>query len=161
MRPMTARGEIRVTVSFGPTSSPALAHAVSYAIEHAYRTEQLRSGTWEATFVIDADERDYGELRALLYVVHGWRTTRVEIAGSPEERLTVISMLSCAREWLRTKGRCGAWFGSARGAPRCRVCPLYDEAHAEEFWVSPTRIMGLGADPDEVPDFLPEDWTGA
>jgi hypothetical protein len=155
---MTARGEIRVTVSFGPTSSRVLAHAVSYAIEHAGRTEQLRSGGWEATFVIGSDERAYGELRHLLYMVYGWRTTRVEVDGSPEERLSVISMLSCARDWIRTKGRCGAWFASARGARRCRVCPLYDEAYAGEFWVSPT-LLGWGADSDEVPDHVPDDWT--
>jgi len=44
MRPMAARGEVRVTVSFGPTSSPVLAHAVSYAIEHAWRTEESPLG---------------------------------------------------------------------------------------------------------------------
>jgi hypothetical protein len=159
MRPMAARGEAQVTVSFGPTSSPVLAHAISYAIEHADRTEQLRSGSWEATFRIGGDERSYGELRHLLYMVYGWRTTRVEVAGSPEERLAVISMLGCARDWLRTSGRCGARFPSARGARRCRVCPLYDAAYAGEFWVSPTVLMGFGSDTDEVPDYVPEDWT--
>src|SRR5439155_807638 len=54
MRPMAARGEVRVVVSFGLTSSPALSHAVSYAIEHASATEELRSGMWEATFRIGA-----------------------------------------------------------------------------------------------------------
>src|SRR6266568_2754842 len=66
MRPMAARGEVRVKVSFGLTSSPVLAHAVSYAIEHASVTEELRSGIWEATFAIDGDERNYGELLHLL-----------------------------------------------------------------------------------------------
>jgi hypothetical protein len=155
---MAARGEIRVTVSFGPTSSPVLAHAVSYAIEHAERTEQLRSGVWEATFQIGSDERSYGKLRHLLYMVYGWKTTRVEVDGSPEERLAVISMLSCARDWLRTTGRCGARLPSARGARRCRVCPLYDAAYAGEFWVSPT-VLGWGADSDVAPDYLPEEWT--
>ncbi len=159
MRPMAARGEVRVTVSFGPTSSRLLAHAVSYAIEHAYRTEQLRSGVWEATFRIEANERDYGELRELLLIVAGWKTTRVEVDGSPENRHVVASMLGCAREWLRTKGRCGAWFPSERGAPRCRVCPLYDAAYAGEFWVPAKPISWFEGDPDEVPDHLPEDWT--
>ncbi len=159
MRPMAARGEVRVTVSFGPTSSPVLAHAVSYAIDHAWRTEQLRSGTWEATFGIGANERDYGELSELLYMVWGWKTTRVEIAGSPEERLTVISMLHCAREWLRTRRRCGAWFPSERGAPRCRVCPLYDAAYAGEFWVPARPLSWFQGDADEVPDYVPDEWT--
>lgn len=53
MRPMAARGEVRVTVSFGPTSSPALAHAVSYAIEHAWRTEELRRVPGRRPFGLD------------------------------------------------------------------------------------------------------------
>src|SRR5713101_2895245 len=100
MRPMASRGEVMVRVSFGPTSSPLLAHAVTYSIEHAQSTERLRSGTWEATFRIEADERDYGELRHLLYMVGGWKSTRVEVDGSPEYRQVVISMLHCARQWL-------------------------------------------------------------
>jgi hypothetical protein len=156
---MAARGEIRVKVSFGPTSSPVLAHAVSFAIEHAWATEELRSGTWEATFRIDADERDYGELRHLLSMAGGWRTTRVEVNGSVESRQTVISMLGCAREWLRTNRRCGARFPSARGAPRCRVCPLYDAAYAGEFWVPPRPVLWRGGEAQEVPDHVPEEWT--
>ncbi len=159
MRPVAARGEVRVTVSFGPTSSPVLPHAVTYAIEHAWRTEELRSGAWEATFRIESDERDFGELRHLLCMVRGWKTTRVEVNGSSQYRQTAISMLDCAGEWLRSKGRCGARFPSARGASRCRICPLYDAAYAGEFWVPPTLVMGSGADPEEVPDYLPEEWT--
>lgn len=159
MRPMAARGEVRVTVSFGPTSSPVLAYAVSYAIEHAWATEELGSGVWEATFRIDANERDYGELRELLFMVAGWKTTRVELNGSPEYRQVVASMLGCAREWLRTKGRCGALFPSPRGAPRCRLCPLYDAGYAGEFWVPLGPVLFLGDDPEEVPDYVPEDWT--
>ncbi len=159
MRPMAARGEVHVRVSFGPTSSPVLAHAVSYAIEHAWRTEELRSGTWEATFRIGADEGDYGTARQLLFMVGGWKTTRVEVNDSVEPRHTVGSMLSCSRGWLRSSGRCGAWFASARGAPRCRVCPLYDPAYAGEFWV-PRRLDGWsGGEADEVQDYMPREWT--
>jgi len=160
MRPMAARGEVRVTVSFGPTSSPVLAHAVSYAIEHAWATEELRSGSWEATFRIGGDERAFGELHHLLCMVQGWKTTRVEVNGSAEHRHTVMSMLDCAREWLRTEGRCGARFPSPRGAPRCRLCPLYDAGYAGEFWVQPRPVLWLGGDPDEVPDYVPEEWGG-
>jgi len=159
MRPMAARGEVRVTVCFGPTPSPVLAHAVSYAIEHASRTEELRSGTWEATFRIGGDERDYGALRHLLCMVRGWKTTRVEVNGSVEPPQTLVSMLGCGREWLRSRGRCGAWFRSAAGAPRCRVCPLYDAAFAGEFWVPPRHVLLLGGDPEGVPDHVPEEWT--
>src|SRR5947208_13530918 len=130
---MAARGEVRVKVSFGLTSSPVLAHAVSYAIEHASTTEELRSGLWEATFRIDDDERTYGELGHLLRLVGAWKTTRVEVDGSVEPRKTVEAMLGCASGWLRTDGRCGAWFPTASGAPRCRVCPLYD------YMTPPTR----------------------
>jgi hypothetical protein len=156
---MAARGEVRVKVSFGPTSSPVLAHAVSYAIEHAWATEELRSGVWEATFRIGDAEGDYGAARHLLCMVGGWKTTRVEVNGSVEPRRTVISMLGCARDWLRTNRGCGAWFPSARGAPRCRVCPLYDAAYAGEFWVPPRPVLFLGGEAEEVPDFAPEEWT--
>ncbi len=158
MRPMAARGKVSVKVSFGPTSSPVLEHAISYAIEHAVSTEELRSGVWEASFRIDQDERDYGELHQLLCMVGGWKATRVEVNGSVEARHTVISMLACAREWLRSKGRCGARFPSARGAPRCRVCPLYDAAYAREFWVPPRGVLWPGGE-TEVPDYVPGDWT--
>jgi len=135
-----------------------LAYAASYAVEHAWRTEQLRSGVWEATFRLDANERGYGELRQLLYMVSGWKTTRVEVDGSVESRLAVIQMASCAREWLRTLGRCGARFPSPRGAPRCRVCPLYHPSYAQEFWIPQRPLLWLGEEAEEVPDYLPEEW---
>ncbi len=160
MRPMAARGEVRVVVSFGPTSSPVLAHAVSYAIEHAWATEELRSGTWEATFRIGSDERAFGELHHLLCMVAGWKTSRVEVNGSAEHPHTAMAMVGCGREWLRTQGRCGAWFPSSRGAPRCRACPVYDAWYAGEFWVQPRPVLWPGDGPDEVPDYLPEEWTG-
>ena len=160
MRPMAARGEVRVTVSFGPTPSPVLAHAASYAIEHAWATEQLRSGSWEANFRIGGVERAFGELHHLLYMVQGWKTTRVEVDGSVELPQTLISMLGCARVWLRTEGRCGARFPSAWGAPRCRVCPLYDAGYAGEFWVQPRPVRWPGDDPEGVPDHVPEEWGG-
>ena len=156
---VAARGELRVTVAFGPTQSPSLAHAVSYAVEHATQAEELRSGVWEATFRLGSDERAYGELRQLLYMVWSWKTTRVEVDGSVESRQAVLSMLTCAREWLRTTGRCGARFPSAWGAPRCRVCPLYDPAYAQEFWVPPAPVIWIAGEVEEVPDYLPESWT--
>jgi len=159
MRPMAARGEVRVTVSFGPTSSPLLAHAVTYAIEHAWRTEELRSGAWEATFRVGSDERVFGELSHFLCMVQGWKTTRVEVDGSPEHRHTVMSMLDCAREWLRTEGRCGARFPSAPGPPRYRLCPLYDAGYAGEFWVPPRPVRWAAGEADEVPDYVPEEWS--
>ncbi|MGH2692422.1 MAG: hypothetical protein ACRDHM_07945 [Actinomycetota bacterium] len=160
MRAMAARGEVRVTVSFGPTSSPVRAHAASYAIEHAWTTEELRSGVWEATFRIGADERSFGELHHLLRMVQGWRTTRLEVNRSAEHGQTVMSMLDCAREWLRTEGRCGARFPSPRGAPKCRACPLYDVGFAREFWVPQGPVLFSVDGADEVPDHVPEEWTG-
>jgi hypothetical protein len=64
-------------------------------------------------------------------------------------------MLSCARDWLRVRGGCGAVFSPPRGPARCRICPLYDAAYAGEFWVTPTLAIGVG----EAPDYVPEDWT--
>src|SRR5207245_9315464 len=132
---------------------------VRYASEPAWRTDELYSGTWEATFRIGADERSYGELRELLFLVGGWKSTRVEVDGSPEYRQVVASMASCAREWLRFKGWCGARFASAQGAPRCRVCPLYDAAYAGEFWVQQSPVHLLGEGPEGVQAYVPEDWT--
>jgi len=157
---MATRGEVRVTVSFGPTSSPALSHAASYAIEHATCTEELRSGVWEVTFVIGAEERALGELLHLLRMVGGWKTTRVEVDGAVEQRHSVLGMLGCAREWLITQGRCGARFPFLTGPPKCRLCPLYDSGYAREFWVPPRPFPWAGEGPEEVPDFLPEDWVG-
>jgi hypothetical protein len=160
MRLMAPRGEVQVTVSFGPTSSPGLAHAASYAIEHAWCTEEPRSGVWQATFLIEDDEHALAALQHLLYMVYGWRTTRIEVAGSVEQRQTVRAMLGCAREWLITKGRCGGWFPAPRGAPKCRLCPLYDAGYAAEFWVP--RPMIVGQAPEwQVPDYVPEDWGEA
>jgi hypothetical protein len=156
---MAARGGVLVKVSFGPTSSAVRAHAASYAIEHAWATEELRSGVWEATFRIGVDERDYGELRHLLHLVGGWKTTRVEVTGSAEHGQTVMSMLDCAREWLRTEGRCGARFPSPRGAPKCRACPLYDAGYAREFWVPQGPVSWSVDGAEDVPDHVPEEWS--
>ena len=159
MRAMAARGEVRVSVSFGPTPSPVLAHAVSFAIEHAWATEELRSGAWEASFRIGSDERSFGDLHHLLRMVGGWKTTRVQVNGSAEHPQTVMSMLGCARGWLRTQGRCGARFPSSLGAPKCRACPLYDPAYAGEFWVPPSPVLWQGGEAGEVPDHVPDDWS--
>ena len=92
-------------------------------------------------------------------MVASWKTTRIEVDASVEPRQTVASMLGCARDWLRTTGGCGARFPSTRGAPRCRICPLYDPAYAEEFWVPQRPVFWLGGEVEEVPDYLPENWT--
>ncbi|MGH2660196.1 MAG: hypothetical protein ACRDHS_11160 [Actinomycetota bacterium] len=65
-------------------------------------------------------------------------------------------MLACARDWLRFQGRCGAVFSSPRGAPRCRVCSLYDPGYAAEFWVE----KGPGIEGGEAPDYVPGECTG-
>ena len=88
-----------------------------------------------------------------------WKTTRVEVDASVETRQPVLAMLGCAKEWLRTAGGCGAWFPVERGAPRCRVCPLYDAGYAAEFWVPQRPVFWVGGEVEEVPDTLPENWT--
>ena len=156
---MAARGGIHIKVSFGPTPSPVLPHALSYAKAHALPVRDLGSGTFEATFELDRDERSYSELEHLLLMVHGWKTTRVEVGGSISRPIAVLFMLSCARGWLIDQGSCGARFPVPRGAPKCRVCPLYDASYAAEFWVA--RSMMIGIDKvDEVPDHVPDEWSG-
>ena len=157
--PMAPRGEVHIKVSFGPTPSPLLAHAVSFAREHASGTEDLGSGTFEASFTIGLDEHALGELHHLLCMVGSWKTTRVEVSGSLEHPRRVLFMLSCARRWLVEEGSCGAWFPFAKGAPRCKVCPSYDSTYAQEFWIPPSTVSWLGGEPHEVPDHVPDEWS--
>ncbi len=144
-------------VWFGPSRSPAFAAAVSYAEAHAGEFEDLGSGSYLATFMLECEDRIYAEADQLVRMVSGWKTTRIEVEGSPPEHPAIFSwMLLCARHWLRTDGRCGAWFPDAGGANRCRCCPLYDEAHAREFWV-PREPFSL-QEGTEAPDHVPDEW---
>ena len=145
-------------VWFGPSRSPAFRAAVSYGKAHAATFEDLGSSAYLATFILDREDRTYAEADQLVRMVSGWKTTRVEVGGSPPEHPAISSwMLACARQFLREVGSCGAWFPNPQGANRCRSCPLYDEAHAKEFWVPERPLtMGLGTD---VPDHVPDEWV--
>lgn len=87
----------------------------------------------------------------------------MEVDGSPERPQAAVLMLQCAREWLRTEGACREGFPTARGWPKCRLCPLYDREWAAESGGPPWFVLpALGPDAEEldphIPDHLPEDW---
>jgi hypothetical protein len=160
MRLMAARGEIRVRLFFGPTSSPLLAHAVSYAIEHAWQTEQLRSGSCRHHHLTGLNRPIHLDPAGLPPRDHTDEMTKLSevplVAFDPKGRLPCSAVPGSGSG---SRGRCGAQFPSARGAPRCRVCPLYDPGYAGEFWVQPRPVLLLGSS-EEVPDCVPEEWTG-
>src|SRR5712692_4208229 len=155
------RGQSELHVTFGPVSTPILHRAVSYAREHADHLEEVEPRTWRATFRLSMDESRYGRALELLFMTWGWKTTLVEIDGSPEHRATVRLMLHCARGWLRNEGRCRAIFHGPLAA-KCRGCPLYEAEWALESFAPPTRVIYTGGwdeVPAEVPDHVPEEWT--
>ena len=156
---MAPRGEITLTVTFGPAATPVLPRAVAYATEHADDLSQEGPSTWRAIFRLGSDPERYGRAMDLVGMVSGWRATHLEVEGSPGRAPLVSSMLWCAGEWLVKKGRCGAAFHSGPWA-KCRSCPLYDPEWALESWVEPTWSLAMGEEgPIVVPDHLPEDWA--
>jgi hypothetical protein len=159
---MSTRGPVELEVVFGPSRSPAYPQAIAYARAHA-QVSELAGGSVRATFRLDGDERVFGEAEQLLRMVGGWKTTSTAVSGSPESYWNVVLMLSCAREWLRTAGRCLDRFIPPGGAPKCHSCPLYDPAWASEAAGRPTGgLVFLGGDDQaiwlDVPDYPPEDW---
>lgn len=159
---MAPRGEVLLQVRFGPSKSPLASQAASYAKEHAEETTELTPGVWRASFRLSSDERTYGEASQLLAMVGGWRSTAVEVDGSPEPVWVAQQMLWCAREWLRAAGACReSFFPLPTGWPKCRACPLYDAEWAAESGAAPR--LGFAFDPTsgawlEVPDHLPDEW---
>jgi hypothetical protein len=159
---MAPRGEVVLQVTFGPSKSPIASAAASYATEHAKETTEVSPGVWRASFRLSTDEQTFGEASQLLAMVSGWRSTAVEVDGSPEPAWVAQQMLWCAREWLRASGACRErFFPLAAGWPKCRTCPLYDAEWAAESGVMPR--VAIWFDPEtetwlEVPDHLPEEW---
>jgi len=148
-------------VTFGPASTPVLPRAVSYAREHADHLKEIEPGTWRATFLLSTEESRYGRALELLHMTWGWKTTLVEVNGSPEHRGTVRLMLHCARGWLRNTGRCRAVFRGLLPA-KCRGCPLYEAEWALESFAPPTRVVWTSDEDDlpaAVPDHVPDEWT--
>ncbi len=154
---MAPRGKLHIEVWFGPSRSPAFSSAVCYARTHADRFEDLGSGSYLASFTLEREDRTYAEAEHLVQMVSGWKTTRIEVEGSPPEHPVIFSwMAACARHWLREVGHCGAWFPNVGGANRCRSCPLYDGTYASEFWVRGS-VFPL-EEGTEAPDHVPDEW---
>jgi hypothetical protein len=156
---MPDRGEVELAVSFGPASTPLLPTAVAFARRHADLLEQVGPRSWVASFRLGTEEDRYGRALQLVGMVHGWRSTTFDLGGSPEPGFVVRSMLSCARDWLRTKGRCGAGFGS-RLAPKCRGCALLDPHRAlESCPPGPSLVLEeRGWVLIAIPDTVPPEW---
>ena len=110
MRAMPQRGEVTLMITFGPASTPVFERAVAYAKEHADQLNQAGPRTYRASFVLGTDPVVYGRALHLVNMVSGWRSTLIEVDGSPEYGGTVRAMLHCAREWLRRTGRCAERF---------------------------------------------------
>src|SRR6266496_5527951 len=107
---MASPAQVELTVSFGPTPSPLLRRAVSYANRHATTCAEIAPGAWRACFALSADPQPYARAWRLLRLVGPWRGTEVEVAGSPELVAVVAVMAECARGWLRRVGACRASF---------------------------------------------------
>jgi hypothetical protein len=150
MWPVAPRGLLELTVTFGPTPSPLLRRAASYAGQHATYAEQIEPGVWRAAFSLGSDPRPYGAAWRLLQLVAGWKATEVEVEGSPEPLGVVEAMASCARAWLRSAGACRAAFPSGPWA-KCGLCPLYDPGWAAESFASPTFSSGWTLPFDDLP----------
>jgi len=134
---MAPRGDLELVIGFGPSSSPLLGRAASYAARYASDAAELSPGVWRAAFSLGTDPEPYGRAWRLLGLVGPWRGTEVEVSGSPEPVGAVAAMVSCAREWLRSTGCCRAAFPSGPW-PKCERCPLYDAAWAAESYASPS-----------------------
>jgi len=76
---MAPRGEITLTVTFGPASTPVFASAVAYASAHAGTLEQVGPKTYRASFALGTDPDAYGRALDLVHMVYGWRSTLVEV----------------------------------------------------------------------------------
>lgn len=148
-----------IKVTFGPTPTPALSRAVSFATAHADELCNPEPKVYEATFRLQ-NQQSYGAALQLLFMVGSWKTTLVEIDDGIEPARIARAMLACARDWLRTTGRCQAIFWSPRGWPKCRACPLYSAQWAAESAARPNPyFMGpAGSLSIEIPDHLPDEW---
>ena len=114
-----------IKVTFGP-SAGGVRYALSYAKAHASFLEEVSPGRFEARIEL-TDEISYGRAEELLGMVGGWKKTLVEIDESPERAQVALSMLSCARRWLRSAAACREHFPDPeRPWVRCLPCPLYD-----------------------------------
>ena len=157
---MRVRSHVVLEVSFGPSSSPSLHRAISHATGHADSLEETSPGAWRATFDLGEDEERYGRALELLHMVSGLRSTQIELGGSPESRSVASHMLSCARAWLRDRGRCQSAFGQ-RLPEKCRACPLYDREWALESCSCPEffyLVAGGALIQVQIPDHLPDGW---
>jgi hypothetical protein len=155
---MTTRGPVRLTVTFGPTTSPTLPVAVAYARSHAAELTARGGRRWRAVFVLEADEEPYGRVMRLLEMVWGWRSTDVEVQGRPEPGWAIKLMALCARGWIRRGGTC-LEPAHGRGLYKCSSCPLEDPDWAARLAEGIDRgvetVFGWDLD---IPDHLPEDW---
>src|SRR6266566_3005339 len=155
--PMGKRSEAMLTLTFGPASTPTLPRALAYARAHADSVSQVEPGVWRATFRLEKEEDRYGRAAQFLWMVSGWKSTYLEVDGSPENQFIARLMMDCARGWLRTAGACRASFSGPLPA-KCLPCPLYDPEWALESSSNPTTLGSPYLIEVDLPDHPPEDW---
>ncbi len=155
MGPMAAPPPIEVTVTFGPTSSILLRRAVGEATRHASTCAEIAPGVWRASFALGGDPGPYARAHRLIQLTGSWKATEVEVGGSPESIIPVLSMTECARGWLRRTGACRASFPTGPW-PKCELCPLYDAGWAAESYTAAPFFAGGSIPGPPVPDYPPE-----
>jgi len=152
---MQTASESHLTVTFGPTSSILLPRAVAYAARYSSTFAEITPGVWRASFCLGLDPVPYARAHRLIGLVGTWKATEVEVSGSPEPLIPVLSMTECARGWLRRVGACRASFPSGPW-PKCEICPLYDAGWAAESYTAPPFFAGGAQGDPPFPDFPPE-----
>src|SRR5207245_9509206 len=121
---MQTASESHLTVTFGPTSSILPPPAVAYAARYSSTFAEITPGVWRASFCLGLDPVPYARAHRLIQIVGTWKATEVEVSGSPEPLVPVLSMTECARGWLRRVGGCRAALPSGAGSAleRCPPC---------------------------------------
>ena len=168
-----------IAVVFGPSRSKFFSKAVAFARAVASEIAELEPGRYRAVFVLGTNPDAYTNSSALIHRVRQWRGSEVYLGRIPLSPAVVSDMGWCAGDQLRHHGTCRNRFFA--GVPkRCPPCPLYEPDRAEremrgegapppfEIEVGPNLRLILqgevppgfemGADPGEIPDFLPEHW---
>lgn len=150
---MSSPTSVTLVVTFGPTRSAQLPHALRLAHRFADGLE-LIDGRHVATFELDTDPAIYAGAAQLLRMVGAWRSTVAEIDTEPERISVVEAMTWCAHRYLRAGGCTFRYYTTV--PDRCRSCPLFGAERARDE-IAATRA---GLPPaSEIPDHLPDDWS--
>jgi hypothetical protein len=172
------------TVEFGPSRSKRFGKALAAARRVACEFSEVEPGRYRARFALATEAAAYTALASLLERVRHWRATELCEGDEPVSAYHGKEMAWCASSQLKSYGACR--FRFVYGVfPRCSLCPLFDAERAIrdvlgenpppatmlEITLGPTLRALLQAEVPphltegsgldlEVPDFVPEGWTG-